>query len=300
MPMKWWSWLLIGLAVVGLSFTGYVFYQIYSLDVEQVADDLYVLYGLGGNVAVLDTDEGTVIVDTMTLQYQGDRIDEVATSLTGKPVVMIINTHYHLDHTHGNPAFANGTRVVSTKQTLQHLEELDGEYFSGDAAALLPNETFEHEHRISLGNKHLRLVWPGRGHTDGDLVVLFEEENIVHTGDLHFHDFYPNIDLEAGGSALAWADTLDEVLKLEFEGVIPGHGAYTDRKALEQFQAFMGQLGRLAVEAVDNGVSMEEFVGTAALTEDAGYGEIRIIVPIGLTREFVLTRAYEEARGDFQ
>lgn len=297
--MKWWSWLLAGLAVAGLAFSGYVFYQVYSLEVEQVADDLYVLFGLGGNVAVLDTDEGTVIVDTMTLQYQGDRINEVATGLTGKPVAMIINTHYHLDHTHGNPAFEKGTRVVSTARTLQHLEALDGEYFSGAAAALLPNETFEHEHRITMGNKHLRLVWPGRGHTDGDLVVLFEEARIIHMGDLHFNRLYPNIDLEAGGSALEWADTIDQVLTLDFEGVIPGHGAYTDRRGLEQFQAFMRQLGELAVDAVDAGTPMEEFVATAPLTADAGYEEISLIVPIGLTREFVLTRAYEEARGDF-
>ena len=59
--------------------------------------------GLGGNVGVLATGDGTVLVDTMTLEAQGAAIRETAEALTGEPVVMIINTHYHLDHTHGNP-----------------------------------------------------------------------------------------------------------------------------------------------------------------------------------------------------
>ncbi len=119
-------------------------------------------------------------------------------------------------------------------------------------------------------------------------------------GDLHFQRLYPNIDLAAGGSVQDWPATIDEVLKLEFDGVIPGHGRYTDRAGLLQYQQFMAQLAGLATQAVADGVSRSDFVKSAALTEDAGYGEIRIVVPIGLTREFVLTRAWEEATGNFK
>ncbi|MDZ7684922.1 MAG: MBL fold metallo-hydrolase [Gammaproteobacteria bacterium] len=107
--MRWWIWLLVVVGAAGLILGGLIFRTAYRLDVEQLSDDLYVLYGAGGNVGVLATGEGTVIVDTMTLAYQGSRIREVAAELTGEPVVMIINTHYHLDHTHGNPAFPKGT-----------------------------------------------------------------------------------------------------------------------------------------------------------------------------------------------
>lgn len=296
--MRWWGWILIGLAVLGLGFGGYVFSVAHTLEVEALSDDLYVLYGAGGNVAVLRTDEGAVVVDTMSLSYQGSRINEVASELTGQPVVMVINSHYHLDHTHGNPAFDPGTRVVSTARTLHHLQQTDAEYFSGPAAALLPNETFEGEQRISLGGKNMTLLWPGRGHTDGDLVVLFEEEGIIHTGDLYFNGHYPNIDLEAGGSVAAWNETIDRIFELPFEGVIPGHGPFTDAAGLRQFQAFVGQLEALGREAADAGVPLAEFVKTAALTEDAGYTEIKIIVSLGLTREFVLSRAWQEASGD--
>ena len=81
----------------------YVYQVAMGLEVVRITDDLHMIKGLGGNVGVLATGEGTVLVDTMTLEAQGAAIRETAEALTGEPVVMIINTHYHLEHTHGNP-----------------------------------------------------------------------------------------------------------------------------------------------------------------------------------------------------
>lgn len=294
--MRWWIWVLLGLGVIVLIGGGAVFWTAHSLESEQITDDLHVLYGAGGNVGVLRTGEGTVIVDTMTFNYQGSRIQAVAEELTGEPVVMIINTHYHLDHTHGNPAFPAGTRVVSTARTLHHLKTLDGEYFSGEAAALLPNETFEDRTRIEIGSKHITLLWPGRGHTDGDLVALFEEEGVIHMGDLYFNRHYPNIDLEAGGSVRYWGAAIDRAFELPFDRVIPGHGPVSGPDGLRQYRAFINQLARLAARAIEKGLSLEDFLATDELTEDEGYTEITMLVPIGLDRPFVLGRAFEEAR----
>lgn len=301
--MKIWRFVLGGLAVLGLialGLFGLVFYHLHHLEVEQVTDDLHVIYGLGGNVGVLATSEGTVIVDTMTSSYQGNRIRDLAQALTGQEVVMVINTHYHLDHTHGNPAFAEGTRVLSTTRTLQHLLKLDGEYFSEEAMALLPNETFDDASRLEVGNKTLLLLHPGRGHTDGDLVVVMEEDATVHLGDLFFHKHYPNIDLEAGGSVQAWGAALDVVLALPFDRVIPGHGQVTGRSQLKQFQRFIRQLADIGRWAKAEGLSLEETLATDRLTEDAGYEPISFVLPIGLDRAFVLRRTWEETHQAFQ
>ena len=287
--------LLLVIAVV----VTYLFIQLRSLTVEQVTDDVYVLYGLGGNVGVLKSDAGTVVVDTMTFEIQGQQILKKAQELTGMPITLIINTHYHTDHTHGNPAFPTGTRVVATERTLHHLHATDTEYFSGDAAALLPNETFSQFKEINLGNKTLRLYQTGRGHTDGDLVVEFVEDKVLHTGDLFFNGYYPNIDLEGGGSVLEWADTLTPVLALNVNQVIPGHGPLSDRAGLMQFQHFMQQLADIGKQAAAEGWAVEQTQATELLTEDSNYSEIRMILPIGLNREFVLTRAWEEATGSF-
>ncbi len=298
--MKTWHWLIISILVIFAVAGGFIFSQVRSLEIQQITEDLSVIYGLGGNVAVLNTDEGTVIVDTMTLRYQGDRIKEEAMALTGKPITLIINTHYHLDHTRGNPAFDVGTRVVSTSRTLHHLQVTDAEYFSGEASKLMPNETFDKDKVISMGNKTIRLMYPGRGHTDGDLVVLFEEDKTVHAGDLFFFRLYPNIDLEGGGSVMEWGDTIDKILDLPFSKIIPGHGMTTERPGLEQFQKFVRQLASVGKEAADSGISLEETRATDRLTEDEGYESIKMIIDVGLNREFVLQRAWEEATGAFE
>ena len=293
--------IIFGVLLVLLMAAGtYIYIQANALETEQVSEDLYVIYGMGGNVGVLRTGEGAIVVDTMTLASQGERILEKAKELTGEDVVMIINSHYHLDHTHGNPGFPVGTRVLSTEKTLWHLEQTDQNHFA-DTPELLPNETFGESRRVSLGNKNLFLLHPGRGHTDGDLVVWFEEEKVIHMGDLFFNRRYPNIDLEGGGSVQAWPGSIDRVFEaLEFEQVIPGHGPLSNAAGLRQFQGFLRQLGEIGVRAKETGKTLEDTIAGDELTEDAGYEKITMLgVPIGLDRPFVLQRSWEETHGEF-
>ena len=274
----------------------YTYQEIVSLRVERVTDDVHVIFGRGSNVGVLRTDEGAVIVDTMTFRLQGRRIRELADDLAGPPQV-IINTHYHFDHTHGNPAFASGIKVVATQRTLAYMDAFDASYWEGGASGTLPNEVFENEHELRVGGKTVRLIRPGRGHTDGDLVALFVEDRVVHMGDLFFNGRYPNIDLEAGGSVREWAATLDRVFELEFDVVIPGHGPVTDRAGLREFQHFIRQLAELGAQAARAGLSLEETQARALLDADAGYEVIAIPFCMRLDREFVIRRAWEEATG---
>ncbi len=298
--MKQLKRIFIGAVVLACALVAYVFIQARSLSVEKVTDDVYVLYGLGGNVGVLKTDVGTIVVDTMTLELQGAQIKKKAEALTGQAVVMLINTHYHTDHTHGNPAFAADTRVIATDRTLHHMLATDSDYFSGESKSLLPKETFSEFEEIKLGNKTLQLYQTGRGHTDGDLVVLFVEDRVIHTGDLFFNRHYPNIDLEGGGSVQEWPTTLEPILNLPFDKVIAGHGPLSDRAGLVQFQGFMQQLGEIGQKAAQEGWTKDQTQATDLFTEDKGYTEIALIVPIGLTRDFVLGRAWEEATGHYQ
>jgi cyclase len=261
--------------------------------VERVTDDLYMMTGIGGNVGVLIASEGVVVVDTMTFVRQGDAIRNRILEITDKPVVTVINTHYHLDHTHGNPAFPPGTRVVATGNTLKHLRERDGSYWADEPARhLLPNATFETEFEVVVGDKTVRLFHPGRGHTDGDLVVDFVSERVVHLGDLFFNGRYPNIDLEAGGSVRLWNATLDAVLARDFDRVIPGHGPLSDRAGLLRYQEFIRALWQETKSVVDRGGELAE----AQREVDLSRFDMKPIwfVPY-LNHDFVVSRAFEEA-----
>ena len=187
---------LIGLAALG----GCVYNRLTHNGYDRITDDAFLISGFGGNVGVLRTDAGTVIVDSMTFPMQGKRIRALAEKLTGQPVRIVISTHYHIDHTHGNPAFDASTEFVSTTKREPISWCATPSIWQGENAHALPKTTFDHEHEIKLGGKTIRLIHPGRGHTDGDLVALFVEDRVLHTGDLFVNGIYPNIDLEAGGS----------------------------------------------------------------------------------------------------
>lgn len=272
----------------------------HSFEVVPVGEDVHMIQveRLGGNVGVLATERGAVVVDTMTFRSQGEELLELAEEFGRGPVQALINTHYHLDHTHGNPAFPQGTRVLSTRRTRDYLLYFDADYWTGSAAGTLPEEVFETGvHEISVGGKTVQLHHLGRGHTGGDLVVLFVEDRVLHTGDLLFNRRYPNIDLEAGGSVPAWDATLERMLALDFDRVIPGHGEVTDREGVRAFQRFLRQLWQVAERASQQGLSLDETLASAELTEDAGYTEIGLPFVYQLDREFVLRRAWEEATG---
>jgi len=290
--------ILIGLGVVVFALVivgSWVWWRLGHIDVQKVTDDLYMMTGIGGNVGVLLTKEGVVVVDTMTFVRQGDAIRARIDELTDKPVVAIINTHYHRDHTHGNPAFAPGTKVVSTDKTLEHLRQRDADFWRNPPASeLMPNDTFIDARDMTLGGKTIRLFHPGRGHTDGDLVVDFVDERTLHCGDLFFNGHYPNIDLEAGGSVQEWDATLSKVLERDFDHAIPGHGDLSDRAGLVQFQEFMRTLWNDTKAVIDRGGTLADAQKQVDLSR---FGLTKMFFAPSLNQDFVVQRAYQEATG---
>jgi glyoxylase-like metal-dependent hydrolase (beta-lactamase superfamily II) len=280
----------IGATVVYLAIVGF--------DSERVGGDVSVIYGAGGNVGVLRSERGAVVVDTMTFALQGRQIRELAERLGGGPTQAVINTHYHRDHTHGNPGFAPGTKVVSTGRTRDYLLFFDEAYWQGDRAGTLPNDTFDAARDLRIGDKTVRLVFAGPGHTGGDLVVLFVEDRVLHAGDLFFHKKYPRVDFAGGGSIPAWIETLGRVLELEFDRVIPGHGAVTGRESLVEFREFLRDVWVQTGEAVLQGKSPEETLATVDLKHDDGYGVGGVPILREFDRDSIIRQAWEEASGN--
>ncbi len=284
--------LLAGIAAV------FVYQRVTSFRVEPVTEDVSVIFdSLAGNVGILRTDLGAVVVDSKAFRMQGEQVREIAERHGGGATQAIFNTHYHLDHTHGNLGFASGARFVSTQRTRDYLLHFDSEYWQGDGEGGLPLETVNSEHEMRIGGKTIRAVPVGPGHTGGDLVVLFVEDRVVHVGDLLFNQLYPSVDVAAGGSARQWANALDRVLQLDFDKVIPGHGEVTDRDGILGFQRFLKELWSEVEAAARAGKSLEETLESVRLTWDQGY-QVRTI-PFYATRDrdFTISQVWGEATG---
>lgn len=198
-----------------------------GLSLERIADDLFLLAGSGGNVAVLTTDEGVILVDDKFERNVPEILEKVR-GLSDKPVRYVVNTHHHGDHTGGNARLMQSAEVIAHTNARANLVKNS----QPGVTRMAFSDTFE----LHLGGKTVIARHLGYGHTNGDAVILFPQRRVVHTGDL-FVRGAPFIDYANGGSSEAWMKTLDAILALDFDTVIPGHGPISKREDLVRFKA---------------------------------------------------------------
>jgi glyoxylase-like metal-dependent hydrolase (beta-lactamase superfamily II) len=251
---------LLILFVLLLAGAGVLAYFAFRVTTVALDDHAWVLLGGGGNTLVLDGPEGPLVVDTKfgppaaTLEREVKRI-------AGKPVKMVIDTHYHIDHTHGNPRFP-GAEFVSAKRTRDHLLELDAKTFG-------PGSDGEHEvpttliddgmvKQINFGDDFVEVRQPGRGHTDGDVVVFLHKRSVLHTGDLFVNGYYPIIDPKGGGSFAELGPTLDKVIAIGAAKIIPGHGPIATPDDLVRYRKYVAALWDHVRAGVKAGKSKQE------------------------------------------
>ena len=242
-----------------------------ELELIQVQDDLYVIYNdfVPGNVTVLITDEGLLLVDNKYAIDYDNIVAQLAT-VTDQPIRYVVNTHYHGDHSGGNAS----------------MQAVNAEVFAADNARVkmveigqpgLPNVTIDDHVRIYIGGKAVDLYRFGRAHTDGDVVVLFPEHGVLSAGDMFtYGENVPQlIDYSGGGSARAWPGTLDAVLQLDFDTVVPGHGDVTTKGEMSKFRDETARLAGLVREMNGQGRSRDEI--EAVLRAEFNWADLHVL-----------------------
>src|SRR5262252_952420 len=124
---------------------------------------------------------------------------------------------------------------------------------------------FTDEASVFLGGKEARAIYCGRGHTNGDAIVYFPALRTIHTGDL-MAGKTPLIDYSGGGSVVEWTKTLDEAMKLDFDTVIPGHGAVTNKAGLLAYRNDVEKLRNRAAGMIRSGKSQDD-IGKVMIAE---------------------------------
>jgi glyoxylase-like metal-dependent hydrolase (beta-lactamase superfamily II) len=236
--------------------------------IEKVKDNLYMITGSspaprenfsGGNTAVFITDTGVVVVDTKLAGW-GPTIIERIRTVTNKPVVTIINTHTHGDHTGSNEAFSTNVESIVQENTKANMQRMEA--FKGDKAVYLPKKTYKDKLTVLAEKDAIDLYhfWPG--HTNGDTFVVFRALRVMHAGDMFPWKDAPFIDRSNGGSGREWPRTLDKVLKniKGVDSVIGGHQPLATWKDLETFQRFTADLFATTEAAMKAGKSVDDAV----------------------------------------
>ncbi|MDQ1471280.1 MAG: hypothetical protein QOJ99_2760 [Bryobacterales bacterium] len=215
----------------------------------------------GPNIAIYVTSEGVVLVDDHFDQDYEQAIARVK-SVTDQPIRYVVKTHNHGNNTGEYRKLLPLVDGLTSTRSREHMVRMK--------MAAPPAITYSGAASLFLGGKEIRLLQAGKSHTDGDTVVLFPDERAVYVGDLMAATdrvTNPSVDYASGGSLRDWPRTLDKVLALDIDTVIPGTGfGVTDRTALTAHRDKVEKVGRRVGQLVKAGKSKDD-VNQALVSE---------------------------------
>ena len=257
-----------------------------AFNFTKVADGVYIAVGTGAlsvvcNAGIIVTENEVMVVDTHISPAAAWALREELKTITPKPIRYVVNTHFHVDHAHGNQIYGPDVEVIGHEFARERLlagdsmrggaydalianlpnqlaglktkasaatgparEKLEAQLAVAEQSLLAanavkptpPNVTLSQSLTLFRGGREIRLLFLGRGHTGGDVVVFLPRERVAFTGDLqlantsYMGDSYPG----------EWADTLERLKALEFDTMVPGHGTpFSDKARITYFQAYL-------------------------------------------------------------
>jgi glyoxylase-like metal-dependent hydrolase (beta-lactamase superfamily II) len=233
------------------------------------------------NVTAIGSDRGMVVVDTHGSATAGRNVISDLDRLGAGPVTCVVNSHWHWDHSFGNAAFRQvspNLRIHAHKEAARWLAE-HGERMKrrlaeslqdprgAEVAAtelVIPNQTFSDTQALDLGDRVVELVFPGRGHTSGDIVARVADADVLIAGDLIEESGKPVIAMDSW--PLEWPDTLDAVLGLITDRtvVIPGHGSTVNRVFVRTQRDEIAQVCQTVRALAQSGVPADRAVAEGA------------------------------------
>lgn len=241
-----------------------------------LAPGLYMLEGVGGfaggNLGLLTGEDGTFLIDD-GMPPLTDKLLAALGEITDDPVDFLVNTHVHGDHTGNNAVFAKADATIVAHDNLRQRMIEDGMRTpTGREPApeeALPILTFSDQMTLHLNDRTAHVFHVAAAHTDGDAIIHFREDDVIHMGDVMFNRIFPFIDIDSGGTVDGFIAAQKKVLAMMGDDtrLIPGHGPLA-RKADLQASIDMLEDGRAKVAAlVAAGKSDDEIVAENPLAD---------------------------------
>ncbi|MRX27517.1 MBL fold metallo-hydrolase [Kangiella sp. HZ709] len=231
---------------------------------QKLTDGIYVLFGRGGNIGLSVGEDGAYIIDDQFAPLS-EKINSAIDKITKAPVKFVVNTHWHFDHTGGNENFGKEGAVIvahenvhkrmSTRQEMKAFNRV----VEAAPKVAQPSVTYQKEMSLKLNNDKMRIVHVANAHTDGDSLIYFEQDNVLHMGDCYFKIGYPFIDLGSGGSIDGYINALETGLALSNDKtkIIPGHGPMANKSELAAYTQMLKDIRQNVAELKADGKSLE-------------------------------------------
>jgi glyoxylase-like metal-dependent hydrolase (beta-lactamase superfamily II) len=202
-----------------------------------VAGNVHLLEGAGGNIGASAGPDGILIVDDEFLPL-AEKIDAELGKLSDKPLVYVINTHIHGDHTGGNPYFGKKAKIIASANLRARLAAQ-----TNAVPSALPVITFSHDTSLYFNGEEIKIIAFGPGHTDGDAAVYFTGSKVLHLGDQFVNGRFPYVDVTNGGDIKGYLNNIDSILAWvpADTKIIPGHGVVSSVEDLKKFRDFVAE-----------------------------------------------------------
>tara|TARA_B100001939_G_scaffold323182_1_gene314216 strand:- start:1080 stop:2015 length:936 start_codon:yes stop_codon:yes gene_type:complete len=262
---------------------------------KKVNENLFLLYGLGGNIAVSTGNDGVLIVDSQ-IPIIFPKIIKAIKKLSDDKIIYTINTHWHWDHSDGNLVLdSDETKIISHSNARENMQKgglinmgttiLNQEPYPKSA---LPVITHENGMSLYFNDEKIDLLHFGPAHTTGDTVIYFTNQNAIHLGDVFFSNSYPFIDVDNGGSLIGMINYLEKiVLVIDKETIVmPGHGEISSISDIKDTIEMLKTVKNRILMSIKNNQSLEQIISSNITKDfDKKYNTL-------LLRDTFIDRAY--------
>lgn len=243
-----------------------------KIETTKLTEQVYMLKGQGGNIAIFIGEDGVFMIDDQFAPLT-PKILSAIKGITDKPVKYLINTHWHGDHTGGNENMQKEGAVIvahnNVRKRMSMEQHVNGETKKGASKEALPVLTFTEDMMFHINNDDVLISHIHNAHTDGDALVYFTNNNVLHAGDSYFQGKFPYIDLSSGGSIDGYIEGIKKMILLADDAtiIIPGHGNVSNKAELKIYLEMLIEVRATIQKEIDKSKTLEEVTNNKALTK---------------------------------
>jgi glyoxylase-like metal-dependent hydrolase (beta-lactamase superfamily II) len=235
--------------------------------------------GFISNATAVVTDEGVVIVDTLSSPSLAEKFLGLLSEVTDKPVAKVILTHYHADHIYGLQVFEQlGAEIIApagfdaylfsphAEARLEERRESLSPWVNEATRLVEPDRVVSADERFRFGGVDFSITYLGPAHSDGDLAVLVEDDRVLISGDIIFEGRVP---FTGSADTGHWLEVLKRLDTVDLAALIPGHGpAATDPNgAIALTLRYLSHVREVMSQAVEEMVPFDEAFEAADWSE---------------------------------
>jgi glyoxylase-like metal-dependent hydrolase (beta-lactamase superfamily II) len=239
-------------ALVAFALAGSVLGQPPRVEVEKLAENVYLFTYEVHRSLFIATDEAVLATDPQSPDVAEHFVKEIR-KVSAAPIRYLVYSHHHDDHASGGKAFGDAV-IVAHRAVLPHV--------TGEIVP--PTVTLEGNASIYLGGLEVRLLYPGPSETESNLIVFVPDRKVAFMVDSVFVRALPWRNM-SGADLRSWVAALEELEKLDFEILAPGHGPTGGRDDVRAFIVYFQDLLDAVGKRIAAGESLQQIQATLEL-----------------------------------